>query len=372
MKRMPVMSHLLVITATLLSGCTSGMSGDDSGVVPNSISVIGEILFSGEELKLPGRMIVLGEHLVVGDDLADSLVHVIGTDGRYVRGYGRRGEGPGEFRSASHIDYAPGADTRFWVFDVPLQRLTLLDLLANGQPSSSLETITLRGDGPATGPLWLDHEHIISPGFFSSPGRFATFDRTGRIVDAFGSLPAADRRIPTQVLQHAYQSSVRLDPTRSQLVVATRHADRLEIYGTDGILIASAIRPHDFEPRYQVASRAGRPAMTSGDDLRFGYIDIATTDQFIYGLYSGRSRSEVPRAANLGDEIRIFDWQANFIRSLQLDARAFSIAVSVDDSRLYATRHDPSPAILTYVIPSPASSVELPVERSSAQLWRAD
>jgi hypothetical protein len=132
------------------------------------------------------------------------------------------------------------------------------------------------------------------------------------------------------------------------VAVATRHADRLDIYRPDGTRVASADRPLGFEPVYQVARAAGRPTMATGDELRFGYIDVATTDRYVYALYSGLRRADAPGRANYGRVVRVFDWNAKLVRTMELDQLVFSIAADPSDRRLYAAAIDPSPALVVF------------------------
>lgn len=91
--------------------------------------------------------------------------------------------------------------------------------------------------------------------------------------------------------------------------------------------------------------------MASGQDLRFGYIDIAVTDERIIALFSGRSRAERPGRANVGNILYIYDWKARLHDVYKLDSDV--IAIAVRDSILYALRHDPRPAVLRYVLKNP-------------------
>ncbi len=91
--------------------------------------------------------------------------------------------------------------------------------------------------------------------------------------------------------------------------------------------------------------------MGSGDDLRFGYVDVATTESRVYGLFSGRLRGEYPKAATYAREVHVFDWTGRLETVIHLDSDAIAIAVDERDDTLYTIRHDPLPAIMKYGLP---------------------
>jgi hypothetical protein len=97
--------------------------------------------------------------------------------------------------------------------------------------------------------------------------------------------------------------------------------------------------------------------MASGDDLRFGYVDVATTGSRIYGLFSGRRRGDFPRGqAVYARQIHVFDWAGELEAVLDLDSDVIAIAADERDRVLYAIRHDPLPAIVKYELPFEAEA----------------
>lgn len=291
-----------------------------------------------------------GDNLVMVDFLADEKVKVIDrTSGREVLSFGRDGEGPGEFRGAWSVDATD--DGRFWVHDAGLSRLTYVDLdavRAGGEAGDSI--LVLRAPSTVLDPVWLDGE-MYSLGFFPS-GRIGRIDRSGVYLGAMGPRPLADTDVPATVAQHAYQSRMQPHPDGDRFAVVTRHADRLEIYDREGRLLTEGERLFSFDPEFSVGVRDGRPQLQTEWSLRFGYIDVATTRDHIYALFSGRTRrGHEEGTANLGSFVHIFDWSGRLLDVLDLRQDAMAIAVAPEDRVLYAARHYPFPAILSYELP---------------------
>lgn len=347
----------LLIAALTVAGCGDG--GDEaprpSPAHPPAAEHLAEtVLDAGEELAMPGDLALVGEHLVLLDRQADSAVRVYrAATGEHLRSFGRKGGGPGEFEAAWSIDPVAGSPGAFWIHDLQLQRMTRVDLLRDVGPDGGYgRMVTLRGSGPATSPAWIGDSLVVSPGYFAEPGRLAHFGAEGRMLRVVGEPPPGDRGVPVAVRQHAYQSKAVPNPARSLLAVATRHADRLEIHRPDGTVAARAERTPGFEPVYQTAVRGGAAGMASGEELRFGYIDLATSERYVYALYSGLRRADAPGRASFGRTIRVFDWGARLVRVIELGDPYLAIAVDAADQRLYATRIDPEPAVVVFDLAS--------------------
>ncbi len=310
----------------------------------------GRVLNADDALAVPTRVAVVGGHLIVLDPVADSMVKEIDRDdGRLVRQFGRRGQGPGEFEGPWSIDPVPGSSSRFWVYDLMLDRSTLVDLDADFDDRARLgdRILRLRGTATLLDPIRVAG-HIVSPGLFQS-GRLAILDGRGTLLRKTGPTPLPQLPdIPASVRQHAYQSRMEPNPSRTRLALATRHADRIDIYRADGTPITAAQRLFRFEPAFEVGEHDGRPVFATGGDLRFGYIDLATTERRIYALFSGRTRAGFPGRANYGRFVHVFDWSGRLVRVLELDTPAIAVAVDAAGRTLYTIRHDPKPAILAY------------------------
>ena len=341
----------------VFTSCTPAASGygeppemDHSPFDP--IALASETVTDADFLALPSQIEVVGPNLVILDAASDSAVAVVRReDGALVRRFGRRGEGPGEFSGAWSIERVPGDDLDFWVYDVALLRLNRIDLdLAIRGENPVVEMIRLDADARVLDPVWLD-TMVVGVGFFAS-GRLALFNAEGRLLRRVGAEPPGSDNVPIPVRQHAFQSKLKANPSRTRLVLATRHADVIEIYDPDGTRIAAPTPLFGFLPRFEVRDRRGEAVMATGDDLRFGYIDLATTDDRIYALFSGRTRRGFPGVANFGEYIHVFDWQGELKGVYRLDSEAISIAVDPAGGALYAIRHAPSPAIVRYPIPA--------------------
>lgn len=308
------------------------------------------VLFDGDTLGRPQSIGIVDDWLLVSDVPRPHALHVIRrSDGRHLASWGREGGGPGEFRTLWSIQPARGKAA--WLYDPGQSRLTLLDVpaLVSGAGDPVRKSVNLQAELMPMTALWFSDTLLVSSGLFAQ-GRLALFDGAGRLRRTAGPLPPARDGVPAAVAQHAYSGTLALHPSRPLVAIGTRHADRLEVYAADGRLVRVGRGSRGFEPAYEVAVRGGTPAMASGGDMRFGYVDLAAAGDHLYGLYSGHSRDERPGQAHYGGEVHVFDWSGRLQRILPLDHLALALAVSPDERAVYTVRHDPEPAVMRQVL----------------------
>jgi hypothetical protein len=321
---------------------------DHSSLRP--VQLRGRVLASGDYLAAPTEIALVGDRLLVVDAISDSVLHVIDArEGRHLRSLGRRGEGPGEYRSPWSVARQSRTPDQPWIYDLQLARLTRVHLGSAGLPAGEAEIIRIQGEALATQPVWVHDSLLVSPSF-SHRGRLAFFGADGAFRRAAGPLPAGNGGVPAPVLQHAWTGTLVSNPRTGWLALATRHADQVEIYRPDGTLVRKVRGPFRFDPRFTVEVAQGQQVMGSGDAMRFGYVDVEATPEEIFALFSGRTREGFKQASSFARFVHVFDWQGKFKRAYRLDSDILSVAVSPDRKWLYGIRHDPAPAIVVYPI----------------------
>ncbi|HEX6746811.1 MAG TPA: BF3164 family lipoprotein [Longimicrobium sp.] len=312
----------------------------------------GEVAYQDPHLGRSAALAIAGPYLVVADDYADSVVQIVDRrSGRLVRSLGRKGAGPGEFKAPWRFASPAGRPGELWLYDMGLMRLTRIPLPNDAGAGAQRISIPLP-QLPLTAPVWAGDSLLLSPGIFGASARIARIAPSGRLIGYAGPPPPGPSSTPMMVRQHAYQATAAFSPARGLLVLADRHADRLELYRNDGTPVRTIVGRNGFAPVYAVGTHGGAPAMVTGENLRFGYVDVAATGDAIYALYSGRTRREFPGRASLAGEVHVYGWDGRLRRILPLDADVSRIAVDSAAAELYAVRSEPTPAVLRYRIPA--------------------
>lgn len=321
---------------------------------PPSPTLTGEVIATGDFLDQPGQMEVADDRLVVLDRSAPR-VHVFDLTGAHLGSFGQNGEGPGEYRSAVHVQRDARDSRGVWIFDRTLGRMTRLRF-GRGPLPEMKEMVSLNaGTGVFLHPAWLDDTTLvvsaISPTY--SDGRLLLTNRAGGATRMIGKPPRhpGSAAVPTTVLQHAYEGPLTVRPDRSRFALATRQADRVEIFRANGAQLAEVVGSTGFLPEFEVRERAEGVSMATGNDLRAGYVGLASTDEHIYALFSGQLRSEAGANTFFGREVHVFDWSGKKVGQIELDEIAAAIAVTPDGRQMFAIRHDPEPAVVRYELP---------------------
>lgn len=314
------------------------------------------MIATGDYLDQPGQIAVVGERLVVLDRSAPKVHLFRLPNGERLGSFGQNGEGPGEFRSARHVQPDARHPGDAWIFDLSLRRMTRLRLGEAAQPEVQ-EVVNLDdGGGVFLHPVWLTDSTFVASGIYPrhADGRVMLAGRTGAFIRMIGEAPRhpGAASIPTTVLQHAYEGPVTVRPDRSRFAIATKQADQVEFFRSDGTLVARVVGSTGFLPQFETRQRAEGVSMAIGDDLRAGYVDLESTDKYVYALFSGRLMGEAGQQTFFGRQVHVFDWAGQMVARLDLDEPAISIALTPDGLRMFAVRHDPQPSVVGYNLPS--------------------
>lgn len=319
------------------------------------IGLAGEVLSRDDALGLPAALAIVGDYLVVVDRGGQAPLHTVHRSTGELVSFGREGEGPGEFEATWNLDPDPGGSA-FWVWDLGLQRLTLVEL-AGPRPAGPLRDsriVRLRSSAPlVTGIARLTDGGWLATGLFTD-GRLGEFDADGRFRGVRGAVPETGANVPTPVLQQAYYGPIEARPDRGRVAVGALQAGHLEIFDLASGSSALARVPFEFEPRFSVHEGSeGGPVMATAEDVRHGYVDLAATPTRLYALFSGRTSAGHPDRPTFGEHVHVFDWDGGFRGALRLEEAAIAVAVDGEAGVLYAVSHDPAPAIWRYALPEP-------------------
>lgn len=168
--------------------------------------------------------------------------------------------------------------------------------------------------------------------------RFISFDVTGANMKLGHYSPDMQKKEMSPMLNQAYMGRVVYEGSRQMLVVACRYADQLEYYDIRNSDVLFAKGPLAFEPSYVITKVQGYQVLGHNRDERIGYTTIDADKENIYVLYSGKT-NEDPRAA-YASELRVFGWNGNMRRRLELGHDLISIAVDDSGKNMYALSCD--------------------------------
>ena len=346
---------LAAIAAMLSQACTPGAAREagppELAHAGLAVDVLNhELLTQTDQLALPYKAAVVDQYLVVIDLGADSVLHIIDRmNGTLVRSFGRRGEGPGEFKGIWSLDRSPEHRFGLWVFDIGLLRTTYLDVkhVLGDSTRYRVRSVNFVSEAAMTGPVRTADGRFLSLGFYTQ-GRLGVFNAEGVQDTILGELPPASEKIRPSDRQHAFQATLAIHPRRHLLAAVLRHGSQLEIYHNDGSLLKRVDGPLPIQIETNIDFSGRLSGFRLTDHSRYGYVDAVASDRFIFALFSGRLLGAFRARATFGRYVHVFDWQGQLKRVLELDRDAIAIAVDSETTALYSVIHDPQPAILRY------------------------
>jgi hypothetical protein len=83
-------------------------------------------------------------------------------------------------------------------------------------------------------------------------------------------------------------------------------------------------------------------------DMPYAYAAVAASNQWFFGLYSGRTINTHDEYLQHGRDVHVFDWSGKFLGCIPLAADARNISVEPEGLMLYALEWDPVPTVSIY------------------------
>lgn len=313
-----------------------------------------DAVFADDSLGWIVEIALAGDRVVALDALLEPAVHIVDLEtSRRLGAYGHQGDGPGEFKDPEQI--VSGASTspdEAWILDGIHQRLTRLSL-QEVEAGTAVDPETFRLDGPNAGALVRVSDGTWFAGGWITDGRVGRYHADRSYDRTIVGFPPEVMEAPGTTLLQAYESWVVADPGGERLAAATLLGGLLEIFDHDGRPIAQAAVPDPFQPVWaQGRSRGGRAVMAIGPETRYGFTDLAATQRYLYGVFSGR-RVDEDGPVWASRDVQVYTWDGAYVKTLRLDRAAEAIAIDDSDTWLYASGPEPTPWIGRFRLPEP-------------------
>jgi len=321
---------LLSFVALLVFACAQ----KERPGIPDTVFLKSETMDLSEHLGKAYGIASAYPYLIVRDDQADTKLTLLDM-GKVpiVPIYtGTSGQGPAELINPGPI--IPDSN-RFFIYDGGKMKLLSCRLDTTDRSDHELqEEISINEPGI------IDIKKIkdgvfLAVGVFSE-NRFVIIDGTGKTVGRLGSYPIQQEdNVPEYVWGIACQSMLATNTKKGLAAVAMRYGEHIQFYSFglgDGSL--ELLRERSvFLPEYTTNNHNGSPNFSPTEKTRWGYLSIASDEDHVYVLYSGKPQV---RGTDFyqGHVVHVFDWEGNFVRIMELDKEVSSITVIQD--RLYA------------------------------------
>ncbi len=340
----------------------AGEESPSDGVPPTLTGVVSGVLREHRTLGGPddfgmlyGFAVVNDTHLLIGDQAADSHLVVVEIEsGVVTTRFGRRGDGPGEFRLPNKILPDPELADTWWIYDFANWNWTPVTMQESPSEWTLGDRYSLAGlpRVPET-PMWVGNRVALVHGMFSE---FAvaqvTFSDDGLRVADWTAIkdpqPFTRDDVPQDPgLSMMNRSFVAVRPGGDRFAVAYQFDNWIEVRDRNGRLIRKIDGPREVTPNYRIDDN-GRFHLE--DDTEDGYVAAYGIEDGFYLLWCG-----APGAARLCPIMGIhhYDWDGNFLREFGIDEQVLDFAVSSTGDRLWAFMPGRIPPVIgEWIIPA--------------------
>lgn len=338
-----------------LSACGdgSGQSGSENErpIPPNEYSVTPTfvpttILYQSDQLAAPTDLAVIGDHLVILDPYGAPVIHLINRwTGDVVTRTGNVGEGPGEYQFARSVT-GNGRDS-IWVSDAALGRITVLaveDLLDGESHSHILYTPDVRGEIERLS----DGRFLASE--YTGAGRFMVVNQHGLEPVPRGDGITPPYGVPIGVAVRARDQLLSPHPSRPLVAGVGIWTGEVLYYTTDGLVAETIDPPVPLQFEYTVSPDRQNPSLRPAPGSKRGYVGLATTNDFVVAVFSGRDLA-LGENAMAGRDLQVFDWTGGIQGIYRLDSDVMRIAIDPVSGVIYGTRWGTEPAIIRFDLP---------------------
>jgi hypothetical protein len=302
---------------------------------PNEVEVKLKEVTTAPVLSFVGELLLVDSFLVAYSLMSDSLFQVFDISGfKFLGSQVPKGEGPGEESFiAPNLHYY---DSNSFLFK------TLDNVKIVGYEKKENKIILQRKiDLPIE---FIDvmhivflNEKIIGWNLYNVTNEFEfqAFDLATQEVSNFGHVyPANDFKIKLSDKASLYSKSILNKPDDKFFAALYDRYPFLRIYDADGYLVK--------EVRYINNQIDPAKHLSANDPAKYvaqqtvNYMKLKVTNNFIYGLYAGKTHSELrTQEYKIDDnctEVHIWDWNGNPVAKILLDRPVFCFTVAHDDS----------------------------------------
>ncbi|HAC21725.1 MAG TPA: hypothetical protein DCF91_06455 [Porphyromonadaceae bacterium] len=283
----------------------------------------------------------IGTTLYAIDNMNDPLIHVF-DQGRYKGQIIKKGQGPNE--AVSPFELSPSFDGEsIWIYDNSTQRWLEFSGKAIAKEMKSVVTdkieFTKNNNTPfalAT-PFWITSSQFICTNPWNHEDRFYIIDRTTMEKKGVQNphITFTDQ-LPASILSIIFDAKMTMKPDRSKVALAGNYLDAIEIFNVNGEILNTIKGPEDgFNFAFDEAKSLEMNILSTNADTKKAYVNICSTNQYIYALYSGKRKGGESNY-NLGNCVYVFDWNGKPVKKYLLDQDLIYFDINEKEQRLYA------------------------------------
>ncbi|HRW62320.1 MAG TPA: BF3164 family lipoprotein [Bacteroidales bacterium] len=183
-------------------------------------------------------------------------------------------------------------------------------------------------------------------------GKYALINQIGELINVSYDYPFDENHpnIDYDMLGMAFQSIKTSNKDISRFVSGDLNCDLLTFFTYDSNGLIKLKEYNTYLPIYEEVRAGGGYGARLSRDNKNGFVDLKSTSNYVYALYSGNSFNELNSDAFKAKNVLVFNWDGEPIVRFILDEFVISIDITEDDNFIYAIVNNPYPEIHKYYI----------------------
>lgn len=315
----------MAVVFVMLS-CSNGKAGLDYR--QNTVQIKGKFLPMDELIKAPYGIVTAGTWLVYYDYFEGKMISLYDlTNIRFAGRHVSVGNGPGEAIPPLEILPFPQKD-RIYAYQRNSATLNTFSL-----PDFRMLSSTPFASSTPWRPLRIakTKDYYIGETVYDK-GRFGIYNTKGELLQTGGTYPFRGEdmeRMPAFVL---YQGNFCASPEGNYFALGSLFCDYIAFYeaGENGITLLKEYASCDVKAAYP-------NQLVVENDCTVGYTCVYGTASYCYMLFSGKTYAEKGESSDGGNYIIVFDWQGNYVRTLDTGREIRNFCVDEPNGVIYAT-----------------------------------
>jgi hypothetical protein len=289
-------------------------------------------IFLSKDFLNPQAICIFDSVIIICDKNQGFFFHAynLNTGNKYAD-FGRIGVAPDEFNMPTTM-FVDKNKSELVVFDRNRFRISyykMEDIINNNL--NNFHQVQIRINQNASRIIQQNDSVFYCLGFFSE-GMFSKDirEKTIRYDSSFPEIPHEELTPEEKFL--LFQGEIVIKPDKSKFAYISTRCDLLKIIAIEKDSLKEIITFNTYFPKFRKES-ADRIAISR--ENANGFTSIATTDNYIYALFSGRSMIQYPENYYFSDYIYVIDWNGNLIKKIILDKDAWKMCIDEESKKIY-------------------------------------
>lgn len=291
---------------------------------------------SFQEISIPAvipsavDLLAIDNTLVAMDMMSDNFFHLFQLpDLKYKGSQIKKGQGPNEeIMIVPFLSESKGQLMYRTVNDIKIAQIKDANLIIT-------DTIQLPTE-------FINVMHVIKmndylygyDGITKNETEYVCYNIKTKAITKFGDFPETDLATNRPEKQNIlYSKTIINKEDNSKFAALYDKIPLLRIYNKEGKLLKELVLING--QKSPSAYFEEQPNQTQLNDMMINYLKIKATNNFIYGMYAGKTHGELKtserRNADYGLEIHVWDWDGNPVACYKLPKAIAGFTVSKDD-----------------------------------------